>query len=129
MSSSKPKVLIADDKIACRALMKAVLISMNCEVVGEAGNGEEATGLYRKLKPHLLMLDVNMPLKTGDEVLEEIIHEFPDAFVIMLTSVVDLPTIEKCLSLGAANYVRKDLPLEELKAIIRETWQTFVQGD
>jgi two-component system, chemotaxis family, chemotaxis protein CheY len=127
--NNKPKVLIADDEISCRALMKAVLNSMNCDVVGEAKNGEESLELYRKLKPHLLMLDVNMPLKTGDEVLKEIMRDFPNAFVIMLTSVVDLPTIEKCLSLGAANYIRKDLPLDEMKAIIKETWKTFLQGE
>jgi len=126
---NKPRVMIADDEISCRALMKAVLSSMNCEVVGEATNGEEALPLYRKLKPHLLVLDVNMPLKTGDEVLKEIMIEFPRAFVIMLTSVVDLPTIEKCLSLGAANYIRKDIPVDEMKSIIRETWQTFIQGE
>ena len=103
--------------------------SMNCDVVGEAKNGEESLELYRKLKPHLLMLDVNMPLKTGDEVLKEIMQDFPNAFVIMLTSVVDLPTIEKCLSLGAANYIRKDLPLDEMKALIKETWKTFLQGE
>jgi two-component system, chemotaxis family, chemotaxis protein CheY len=124
---NKPRVMVADDEISCRALIKAVLNSMNCEVVGEATNGEEALLLYRKLKPHLLMLDVNMPLKTGDEVLKEIMVEFPHAFVIMLTSVVDLPTIERCLSLGASNYIRKDIPVDEMKSIIRETWQAFIQ--
>jgi two-component system chemotaxis response regulator CheY len=127
--NNKPKVLIADDEVSCRALIKAVLNSMNCDVVGEAKNGEESLELYRKLKPHLLILDVNMPLKTGEEVLKEIMQDFPNAFVIMLTSVVDLPTIEKCLSLGAANYIRKDLPVDEMKALIKETWRTFLQGE
>jgi two-component system chemotaxis response regulator CheY len=127
--NNKPKVLIADDEVSCRALIKAVLNSMNCDVVGEAKNGEESLELYRKLKPHLLILDVNMPLKTGEEVLKEIMQDFPNAFVIMLTSVVDLPTIEKCLSLGAANYIRKDLPVDEMKALIKDTWRMFLQGE
>jgi response regulator RpfG family c-di-GMP phosphodiesterase len=58
---------------------------MNCEVVGEAKTGSEAIELYRQLKPHMLLLDVNMPNKTGDEVLQEIRAEFPLAFVIIVT--------------------------------------------
>jgi two-component system chemotaxis response regulator CheY len=107
--------------------MKAILTSMNCEVVAEARTGEETIKLYEQHRPHLLLLDISMPVVTGDEVLEEIIGKFPHAFVIMLTSVTDMGSIEKCISLGAANYIRKDTPIEEIKLIIKETWQSFVK--
>jgi two-component system, chemotaxis family, chemotaxis protein CheY len=125
--TARPRVLVAEDEGHCRVLLRAVLNSMNCEVVGEAENGEQVLGLFRELKPHLLLLDINMPLKTGDEVLKDIFGEQPGAFVIMLTSVADLESIENCLELGAANYIRKDTPIAEIKATIRETWQMYLQ--
>ncbi len=118
----KPRILIADDEIHLRMLMKKVMTSMNCEIVGEAKNGIEAIELYKKEKPDLLLLDINMPVKTGEEALKEIIEEFPDAFIIMLTSLADMESVENCLNLGASNYIRKDTPLDEIKKIIKETW-------
>ena len=123
----KPKVLIADDEMHIRLLLKTVLTKMNCEIVGEATNGPDAIDIFNKEKPHLLLLDINMPIKKGDQVLEEIMAKHPDAFVIMLTCVVDMKIVEKCIGLGAANYIRKDTPIEEIKKIIKETWQTFRQ--
>ncbi len=65
-------------------------------------------------------------VKTGDEVLEELLVEFPDAFVVVLTSVTDMESIEKCISMGAANYIRKDTPVAEIKMIIKETWKSVL---
>ena len=124
----KPRVLLAEDEPHCRALMKAVLTSMNCEIAGEARTGNEAVELYRKLMPNLMMLDVNMPTKSGDEVLAEVIGEFPEAFIIMLTSVTDQETIEKCIRLGASNYIRKDTPVAEIKRLIKESWTAHARS-
>lgn len=126
--TKKTRALIADDENHVRRLLKSVVQKMNCEVVGEAKNGQEALDLFKKEKPDLLLLDINMPFKTGDEVLEEIMTEFPDAFVIMLSSIADAESVEKCLELGASNYLRKDTPLTEMKKIIYETWQNFKSG-
>jgi two-component system, chemotaxis family, chemotaxis protein CheY len=128
VAATKPRVLIADDEPHVRVLLRAILKSMNCEVVGEAANGVETVELFKTLKPHLLLLDINMPLKTGYEVLEEILADFPSALVIMLTSVTDLESVEKCIELGAANYIRKDTPTAELKSIIKETFAEFVRS-
>ena len=119
--------MIADDESHVRVLLRALLKSMNCEVVAEAANGVEAVELFKQEKPHMLLLDINMPLKTGDQVLQEILAQFPNALVIMLTSVTDLGTVEKCLDRGAANYIRKDTPPSELKSIIKETFQEFIR--
>jgi two-component system chemotaxis response regulator CheY len=43
----------------------------------------------------------------------------------MMTSVSDMETVEKCLDLGAAHYIRKDTPLQEIKAMIKETWDAY----
>jgi two-component system chemotaxis response regulator CheY len=121
----KPRAAIADDERHIRVLVKTVLAKMNCEVVGEAANGQEAVDLYKKEKPDLLLLDINMPVKTGTEALEEIMADTPDAFVIILSSVADLESVKHSIELGAANYILKDTPLEEIKRIIKETWEEF----
>lgn len=122
------RVLIAEDESHSRLLLKAIVTSMNCEVVGEATTGQETIELYRQLKPHMLLLDINMPNKTGDEVLKEIKVEFPRAFVIVVTSVADQESVEKCLELGAANYIRKDTPIAEIKMAIKEAWASYVES-
>ncbi|MFC1551604.1 response regulator transcription factor [Candidatus Latescibacterota bacterium] len=118
----KIRVGIADDEIHIRMLMKKVFQSMNCDIAGEAKNGTEAVDLYKREQPEMMFLDINMPIKTGIDALKEIISEFPDAFVVMLTSVSDMESIEECIEAGAANYIRKDTPISELKEIVKETW-------
>ena len=124
----KMRIVIADDEAHIRKLITAFMKSMNAVVVGEAENGNQAVELYRKEKPNLMLLDVNMPQKTGELVLKEIRAEFPDAFVIMLTGVSDMDTVQKCLELGAANFIRKDTPIPEMKDIIKDTWRMFKKG-
>ncbi len=121
--SVKPRVMIADDEDHCRLLLKAILKTLNCVVVAEARNGEEAVRLFKKAKPHMLFLDVNMPRKTGNEVLQEVRQASPNAFVVMLTSVADLQTVEECVMHGASNYILKDTPVQEIKKIIVDTWR------
>lgn len=124
-AARKPRVIIADDEPHIRILIKTVMTSMNTEVVGEAKNGQEAVDLYRREKPDLALFDINMPIKNGEEALKEVISEFPEAFIIMLTSVADMETVNRCLDLGAANYLLKDTPLADMKKMIQETWTDF----
>ena len=121
----KLSVLIADDEAHIRLLLRTVMSSMNAEVVGEAKNGEEAIQVFKSAKPDLMLLDINMPVKSGEEALEEIMAAFPDAFVIMMTSISHRETVEKCIDLGAAHYIRKDTPIQEMKKLIKEAWDEF----
>ena len=121
----KLRILIADDELHIRKMLNMTMVSMGAEIVGEATNGKEAVELFRKTRPHIMLLDVNMPLMTGDEVLLEIKSEFPDAFIIMMTSVAHSETVQKCIDAGAATYILKDTPLAEMKSMIAETWKEF----
>ncbi len=121
----KPRVLLADDEIHIRALMKAMMKSINAEIIAEAANGQEAIDLFKEHKPDLMLLDINMPVKTGEETLKEVMKENPRAFVIMMTSLSDAESVEKCMNLGAANFIRKDTPIDKMKEIIKQTWQEF----
>ena len=121
LMETKRRVILADDEKHIRAMMKAVISSMNCEIVGEAADGQEAVNLYKKEKPDLLLLDINMPQKSGIDGLREIMREFPAATVIMLTSVVDMENVKQCIELGASNYMRKDTSVTEMRQIIKDT--------
>ncbi len=120
--SKKLRVLLADDEPHIRLLIRSIVEIMNAEVVGEAKDGQQTLDLYKSLQPDMLLLDINMPVKSGQEALKEIMGEHPDAIVVMLTSVSDRDTVKKCIELGAANYIRKDTGISEIKKMIKETW-------
>ncbi|MEI7671123.1 MAG: response regulator [Deltaproteobacteria bacterium] len=122
-----PRIVIADDEMHIRVLIRKALTSMNYNVVGEAANGNEAVNLFKKERPDLILLDINMPFKSGQEALQEIIAESPDTLAIMLTSVSDMESVEKCIAAGATGYIRKDTPLAEIKSMISEVWQTYCE--
>jgi len=127
-AKKKPRVLVAEDEAHVRRLLRSILESMNCEVVGEAENGKDAVTQFLQLKPHMLLLDINMPLKSGKTALAEIRKKQPGAFIMMITSLADKETIIDCMQLGAAGYIRKDLPLDEIKTVIKKTWQAYRQA-
>lgn len=124
-AENKISVLIVDDEAHIRTLFKTVMSSMNIAVIGEAQNGEEAVAIFKAQKPDIVLLDINMPVKDGTEALKEIMAEFPEAFVVMMTSVSDMEIVEKCIDLGAAHYIRKDTPLQAIKEMIKEAWDAY----
>jgi len=122
-TNKKMRVMVVDDEDHVRRFITTVIKTMNCEIVGEAGNGKEAISLFCTLKPHMLLLDINMPLKSGKEALAEIRIRFPNACIIMLTSLTDKETVEDCIELGASGFIRKDLPIDEMRDVIKKTWR------
>ena len=122
--NGKTKVLIADDEKHIRLLFKSMLLKENYEVVGEAADGDEAIDLFGQLQPDILLMDINMPFKTGIEALEAIMAQGTDALVIMLTSVADMASVAQCIDIGAGGYIRKDTPLKDVARIIEETYHS-----
>ncbi|MBN1268291.1 MAG: response regulator [Kiritimatiellae bacterium] len=119
-TQQKPQVLVIDDEAHVRTILRDILTTMGFDVIGEGGTGLEAVELYRALRPDLMLLDINMPVMTGEEALMVIMPEFSDALVVMLTSMTDAKSVETCLNLGAVNYIRKDTSLAEIRNIIEE---------
>ena len=123
-----PRVVVADDETHVRTLMRSLLRKMAYDVVGEASDGKKAVEVFRDKRPDILLLDLNMPFQNGIDTLCQIKKEFPEAMVIMLTSVADRESVEKAISMGAVNYIRKDTSVKDIGSLITETWQTFVEG-
>lgn len=114
------RILLADDEAHVRAYLKAMITGLQCELVGEAANGQLAVEQFRRLKPDLLLMDLNMPVMRGDEALKVILTEMPDARVAILSSLADRESVEKCLDMGAVHYIRKDCPWDEMREAILE---------
>lgn len=111
-------VMIADDEFHVRTVLRAIVNGLPGRVVGEVETGKDVLDIYKQVLPDLLLLDINMPLKTGDVVIEELLANYPDARIIMLTGVADSETVEKCIEAGACGYIRKDTTPEEMKEMI-----------
>ncbi len=116
----KPRVLVIDDEESVRIWLKGLLISLGCEVVGEAKNGQEGVELFKRERPDLVLLDLEMPVMNGTEALNFIMVEDPDACVIILTIVKDPVIIYDDLIAGARYYLSKDNPPEKIRATLQE---------
>jgi two-component system chemotaxis response regulator CheY len=116
----KPRVLVIDDEESIRTWLKAMLISLGCEIAGEAENGQEGVELFKQERPDLVLLDLEMPVMKGTTALEHILIEDPDAYVIILTVVKDAQVIYNDLIAGAQYYVRKDNPPEKIRTALQE---------
>ena len=125
MKTEDCRVVISDDEAMIRYALKSVIESLNMNCVGEATNGQEAVALYAKENPDIIFLDINMPVKNGDEALKDIRAKFPAANVVMLTSVAETETVKKCIQDGAINYILKTNPLDKIKIMIEEIVQNL----
>ncbi|MFW5874200.1 MAG: response regulator transcription factor [Verrucomicrobiota bacterium] len=119
--------LIVDDEQHLRMYLKLILKGIGFTEFFEAENGEVGVKRYRAQRPDLVLMDVNMPVKEGLEALKEIMEFDEDAVVVMTTSVASRQAVETSVELGAAHYIRKDTPKEEiaeqLNELIREIWE------
>jgi len=113
---SPRRILVVDDDEVMRTLIGGMVAAMGAEVVGEAGNGEDAVAAYERLRPDLMLLDVNMPVKNGVDALQEIIALDAGATVVMLSANDDTAVAESCLYEGARNYIRKGAGPEDLQS-------------
>jgi DNA-binding NarL/FixJ family response regulator len=101
-------ILIADDHDVVRRGMKSILEAHSgWEVCGEASNGREAVELAKKLKPHVVMLDVTMPELGGLEATRQILGILPRTEILILTMHESEELVGEVLEAGARGYVLK----------------------
>ncbi len=124
MTTTPIRILIADDHNLIREGIKRILdFQEGFQIVGEAMNGTEAEGFVNTLRPDILVMDVNMPGKSGIEVLGSLKKAGNPVKVIFLTVAGDQHTLMEAVHLGAEGYLLKDSDIQELIRAIRDVYE------
>ena len=107
---NKIKVLLAEDHVVVReGTRELIQHEDDMEVVGEAGDGEEAVALAPRTKPDVIIMDVNMPKLNGIEATKQIKAIMPSVAVLVLTAYDNDQYVTALLEAGAAGYLLKDI--------------------
>ncbi|MBB2744588.1 UNVERIFIED_ORG: DNA-binding NarL/FixJ family response regulator [Microbispora rosea subsp. rosea] len=114
------RVLVVDDQQLMREGLVALLdLVDHVEVVGDAGNGEEALSLVAELRPDVVLMDLRMPVMDGVEATRRISREYPEVAVVVLTTYDDDRSVDSALLAGACGYLTKDAGRAEIAAALR----------
>jgi DNA-binding NarL/FixJ family response regulator len=114
------RVLLADDHTILREGVRLLLQAQpDIAVVGEAGDGEQALALARRLRPDIVVLDIAMPGLSGLEVTRRLRAELPAVQVVVLTMHADREYVTEVVQAGAAGYVLKQAAAQELVRALR----------
>ncbi len=109
------KMLVVDDSLFMRQMLKNILPKDRFEVVGEASTGREALERYTELKPDLVTMDITMPDMDGIAAVKEILKLNSEAKIIMCSAMGQKPMIKEALEAGAKDFIIK--PFDKDKAI------------
>ena len=113
------KVLIADDQALFREGLRTLLSTrVEVDVVGEAANGREALEQIETSHPHVVLMDLRMPLMDGIQATAQIRQRWPEIPVLVLTTFDDDASLFGALRAGAAGYLLKDVSSETLFSAI-----------
>ncbi len=113
------RVLVVDDSMLMRRMVKDTLLSDGWEVVGEACNGREAVEKYETLRPDAVTLDIIMPDTDGMAALQDILRIDPKAKVIVVSALSQTKLISEAIRLGAQDFVAKPFLPEQLHHTMR----------
>lgn len=113
-------LLVEDEEI----IRKGIILSVpweefNCHVIGEAENGEEGKALIEKLKPDIVITDIDMPIKDGLSMLAETKFDY-DYAAIILTGYSDFEYAREAIRIGISSYVLKPLNMKEMKEALEQ---------
>lgn len=124
------KVILADDHILIREGIRQLLeFDGSIKVIAEANNGEECLSLLKDHSADVLLLDINMPIVNGIDVLTKIKEERIPVKVLVLTVHNEVEYIIKTVELGVSGYILKDSDLNELKKAITTVYngESYIQ--
>ena len=122
-SEKEIRILIADDHPVVReGIMTILSLQKDLKVVGQARDGEEACLLYDELSPDILILDLRMPKKDGQEVVNELMSRKPRPRIIVLTNSAKTEDLRRSLTAGAKGYLLKGAEPRQVWDTIREVF-------
>jgi len=114
------RVVVADDQRAVREALATVLdADAGLDVVGLAGDGREAVELAHRFSPHVVLMDLRMPVIDGVAATRQLASELPDVKVVVLTTFADDASILAALDAGAMGFLTKDAGREQITLAVR----------
>jgi two-component system response regulator DevR len=125
MNNQLLKILIVDDSPLVAPRIKSLLENIDLSVViGESNSAEEALELMKEVVPDVVLLDINLPGKSGVALLTEIKHTYPNVMVIVFTNHADDHYRAVCKELGADYFFDKSSEFEMLPEALNELAQS-----
>jgi len=124
MTEPRPiRVMVVDDHPIVRDGLKNLLLAFDdLELVGEAGDGNQAVACCRQNRPDVILMDMFMPGMDGIAATRAVLEHYPQMKVIMLTSFVEDKLVQNALEAGAAGYLLKNAPINTLADAIRSVY-------
>jgi two-component system, NarL family, response regulator LiaR len=116
----KIRIILVDDHTVVREGLALILSKQpDIEIVGQADDGVDAVELVKKIKPDVVLLDMQMPRQDGIETIPILKEMNPDIHILILTSHAENERVYKAIQLGAEGYLLKDATLDQLSDGIR----------
>ena len=128
VKSSAPSVLIVDDDARIRELCSTIVSTRGLQPF-EAGDGQAASELVGRLNPDYVLLDVNLPGRSGMEILREIRVRFPAIRVVMITGYAAVDLAVEAMKLGAYDYIAKPFTPNRLLEVLCATDRPPLTGE
>jgi NarL family two-component system response regulator LiaR len=113
-------MLVDDHQMVRNGLATFLLIHDDLELVGEAGDGEEALRVFEESRPDVVLMDLKMPRMDGVEATRALVTRAPQVCVVALTSFEDENLVQRALEAGASGYLLKDIGADDLADAIRQ---------
>src|SRR6478735_3822725 len=123
------RLMVVDDAMIMRKLIRSVAIEAGWEVAGEASNGEEAVALYERLRPDLVTMDLVMPVMGGNEALRRIRAADPDARVVVVTALDQKQTLTESIRDGAIDFIVKPFDRQRIIGIFKKIRESLPVAD
>ncbi len=114
-----PTAVVIDDSPIMRRSLRPLLEQAGCQVVAEGGSGDDAMGLYERYRPTIVTMDIVMPGKDGVTAATELLQKYPDAVVVMCTSLTVREKIVACQKAGVSHYLLKPFKPDKVVGVIR----------
>ena len=114
------KILICDDALVMRMVIKKEIEKLGYEVVAEASDGEEAVELYKEYKPDITTMDITMPKKSGIVALQEIMAFDKNAKVVMVSAMGQEEWVKQSIIAGAKNFIVKPFTPDKLQEVLNK---------
>lgn len=122
------RILLVDDEAIVRYGLSSILqVDPTVEVVGEAENGEAAIAKAIELQPDIVLMDLNMPVMDGVTAIAKIQAAAPQTKILVLTAYTEDRYLTDAMKQGAAGYLLKNTPPEDLVMLIQVTYKGYMQ--